>query len=48
LTDSATIYVWLLSAFFFSSFDHGTFEKVATVAYVLMVGIFEFETEPKG
>jgi hypothetical protein len=30
-----------------SSFDHGTFEEVATVAYVLMDGIFEFETEPK-
>jgi hypothetical protein len=30
-----------------SSFDHGTFEKVATVAYDLMFGIFEFETEPK-
>jgi hypothetical protein len=31
-----------------SSFDHGTFEEVATVAYSLMVGIFEFETEAKG
>jgi hypothetical protein len=31
-----------------SSFDHGTFEEVATVAYALMDGIFEFETEPKG
>jgi hypothetical protein len=30
-----------------SSFDHGTFEVVATVAYALMNGIFEFETEPK-
>jgi hypothetical protein len=30
-----------------SSFDHGTFEEVATVYYALMVGIFEFETEPK-
>jgi hypothetical protein len=30
-----------------SSFDHGTFEEVAAVAYALMVGIFEFETEPK-
>jgi hypothetical protein len=27
--------------------DHGTFEEVATVAYALMVGMFEFETEPK-
>jgi hypothetical protein len=24
-----------------------TFEEVATVAYALMVGIFEFETKPK-
>jgi hypothetical protein len=30
-----------------SSFDHGTFEKVATIAYGFMAGIFEFETEPK-
>jgi hypothetical protein len=30
-----------------SSFDHRTFEEVATVAYALMVGILEFETEPK-
>jgi hypothetical protein len=30
-----------------SSFDYGTFEEVAKVAYALMVGIFEFETEPK-
>jgi hypothetical protein len=30
-----------------SSFDHGTFEEVATVAYDLMDGVFEFETEPK-
>jgi hypothetical protein len=30
-----------------SSFDHETFEEVATVDYALMVGIFEFETEPK-
>jgi hypothetical protein len=37
-----------LIAFFFSSFDHGTFEEVATVSYALMVGIFEFENEPKG
>jgi hypothetical protein len=45
---SATICVSLSIAFFLSSFDHGTFERVATVAYALMVGIFEFETEPKG
>jgi hypothetical protein len=30
-----------------SSFDHGTFEEVATVDYALMDDIFEFETEPK-
>jgi hypothetical protein len=30
-----------------SSFDHGTFEEVATVAYALMDGIFEFETNQK-
>jgi hypothetical protein len=36
-----------LIAFFLSSFDHGTFEEVATVAYALMDGIFEFKTEPK-
>jgi hypothetical protein len=47
LTDSATICVCLSIAFFLSSFDHGTFEGVATVAYALMDGIFEFETEPK-
>jgi hypothetical protein len=30
-----------------SSFDHGTFEEVATVAYALMCVILEFENEPK-
>jgi hypothetical protein len=30
-----------------SSFDHGTFEEVATVTYALMDGIFDFENEPK-
>jgi hypothetical protein len=30
-----------------SSFDHRTFEEVDTVAYALIDGIFEFETEPK-
>jgi hypothetical protein len=29
-----------LDRFFFSSFDHGTFEEVA--------GVFEFKSEPKG
>jgi hypothetical protein len=47
LTDSATIYDCLSIAFFLSSFDHRTFEEVATVDYALMDGIFEFETEPK-
>jgi hypothetical protein len=36
-----------LERFFFSSFDHGTFEEVDTVPYSLMDGILEFETEPK-
>jgi hypothetical protein len=48
LTDSATICVRLSIAFFLSSFDHGTFEEVATVAYALMDGRFEFQTKPKG
>jgi hypothetical protein len=30
-----------------SYFDLGTFEEVATVAYDLMDGIFQFEAEPK-
>jgi hypothetical protein len=30
-----------------SSFDHRTFEEVATVSYALMGVILEFETEPK-
>jgi hypothetical protein len=30
-----------------SFFDHGTFEEVATLAYALMDGMFEFDTEPK-
>jgi hypothetical protein len=47
LTDSATICVCLSIAFFLSSFDHGTFEEVATVAYALTDGIFEFESVPK-
>jgi hypothetical protein len=44
---STTICVCLSIAFFFCSFDHGTFEEVATVDYALMDGIFEFKTEPK-
>jgi hypothetical protein len=31
----------------FLVFYHGTFEEVATISSGLMVGIFEFETEPK-
>jgi hypothetical protein len=46
LTDSATICVFLSIALFLSSFDHRTFEEVATVSYALIDGIFEFETEP--
>jgi hypothetical protein len=30
-----------------SSFDHRTFEEVATLVYALMGAILEFETEPK-
>jgi hypothetical protein len=30
-----------------NSFDHGTFEEGATVAYAVMDGVFKFETEPK-
>jgi hypothetical protein len=29
------------------SFDHGTFDEVATGSYAVIYGIFEFETEPK-
>jgi hypothetical protein len=47
LTDSATICVCLLIAFFLSSFDHRTFEKVATVAYALMGVKFELKLNQK-
>jgi hypothetical protein len=47
LTDSTAICVCLSIAFFLSSFDHETFEEVATVSYALMVSLFEFDTEPK-
>jgi hypothetical protein len=30
-----------------NSFDHGTLEEVATVAYALVGVILEFKTEPK-
>jgi hypothetical protein len=36
-----------LDRFLFSSFDHGTFEEVATVFYALMGVKLEFKTEPK-
>jgi hypothetical protein len=36
-----------LIAFFLSSFDHGTFEEVATVAYALMGVILEFKLNQK-
>jgi hypothetical protein len=48
LTDSATICVCLSIAFFLSFFYHRTFEEVDTLAYALMDGIFDFETELKG
>jgi hypothetical protein len=48
LIDSATICVCRLIAFFLSSFDHNTFEEVATVAYALMGVIFELKLNQKG
>jgi hypothetical protein len=47
LTDSATICVCLLIAFFFSSFDHGTFEEIATVSYALMGALLELKLNQK-
>jgi hypothetical protein len=44
---SATICVCLLITFFLSSFDHGTFEEVATVAYALMGVILELKLNQK-
>jgi hypothetical protein len=38
--------ICLLISFFLSSFDHGTFERVATVAYDFM-GVIRVETGPK-
>jgi hypothetical protein len=43
LTDFATICVCLLISLFLSSFNHGTFEEVATVAYALMGFILELK-----
>jgi hypothetical protein len=40
---SATICVCFLISFFLSSFDHGTFEKVAIIAYALMGVILELK-----
>jgi hypothetical protein len=37
-----------LIAFFFSSFDHGTFEEVSTLAYALMGVILELKLNQKG
>jgi hypothetical protein len=37
-----------LIAFFLSSFDHGTFEEVATVAYALMGALLELKLNQKG
>jgi hypothetical protein len=47
LTDSATICVCLSIAFFLSSFDDGTFEKVATVAYALIGALLELKLNQK-
>jgi hypothetical protein len=40
---STTICVCILISFFLSSFDHGTFEEVATVSYALMGVILELK-----
>jgi hypothetical protein len=45
---SATIYVCLSIAFFLSSFDHGTFEEVATVVYALYVVFLSLKLNQKG
>jgi hypothetical protein len=45
---SATICVCLSIAFFFSSFDHGTFREVATVVYALYVVFFSWKLNQKG
>jgi hypothetical protein len=44
----ATIYVCLPIAFFFSSFDHGTFGEVATVVYALYVVVLSLNLNQKG
>jgi hypothetical protein len=45
---SATICVCLSIAFFLSSFDHGTFGKVATVVYTLYVVVLSWNLNQKG
>jgi hypothetical protein len=37
-----------LDSFFFSSFDHGAFEEVATVVYALYVVILSLKLDQKG
>jgi hypothetical protein len=37
-----------LIAFFLSSFDHGTFEEIATVVYALYVAILSLKLNQKG
>jgi hypothetical protein len=44
---SATVCVCLSIAFFLSSFDHETFEKVATVVYALYVVILSLKLKQK-
>jgi hypothetical protein len=45
---SATICVSLSIAFFLSSFDHGTFEEVATVVYALYVVFLSWNLNQNG
>jgi hypothetical protein len=45
---SATICVCLSTAFFFSSFDHETFEEAATVVYALYVVFLSWNLNQKG
>jgi hypothetical protein len=45
---SATICVCLSIAFFFSSFDHGTFGEVATVVYSIFVVVLCWNLNWKG
>jgi hypothetical protein len=45
---SANIYVCRFIAFFFSSFDNGTFGEVATVVYALYVVVLSWNLKQKG